>query len=128
MKKILILSANPKDTSKLRLDKEVQEIEAGLERCKYRDQFQIISKWAVRPDTLRQALLDHEPEIVHFCGHGSGVEGLALENEFGETQLVNTSSIEELFKLFKGKIKCVILSQPKRTSEPKLIISRCPSM
>lgn len=110
MKKILILSANPQDTSKLRLDKEVREIETGLERSKYREQFQIISKWAVRPETLRQALLDHEPEIVHFCGHGSGADGLALENEFGETQLVSTSSLEELFELFKGKIKCVILN------------------
>ncbi|BDA67786.1 hypothetical protein CAL7716_019520 [Calothrix sp. PCC 7716] len=110
MKKILILSANPKDTSKLRLDEEVQEIEAGLERCKHRSEFEIISKWAVRPDTLRQALLDHEPEIVHFCGHGAGVDGLALENKFGETQLVSTNSLGGLFKLFEGKIKCVILN------------------
>ncbi|WP_414625143.1 AAA-like domain-containing protein [Calothrix sp. CCY 0018] len=110
MKKILILSANPKDTSKLRLDEEVREIEAGLERCKYRQHFQIISKWAVRSDTLRQALLDHEPSIVHFCGHGSGSQGLALENKSGEMQLVSTSSLAGLFGLFKGKIKCVVLN------------------
>ena len=110
MKKILILSANPKDTSKLRLDEEVQEIEAGLERCKHRSEFEIISKWAVRPDTLRQALLDHEPEIVHFCGHGAGVDGLALENKLGKMQIVSTSSLGGLFKLFEGKIKCVILN------------------
>jgi AAA-like domain/CHAT domain len=110
VKKILILSANPKDTSKLRLDEEVREIEVGMERCKYREQFKIISKWAVRPDTLRQALLDHEPSIVHFCGHGSGTQGLALENKSGEMQLVSTSSLEGLFKLFKGKIKCVVLN------------------
>ncbi len=110
MKKILILSANPKNTSKLRLDEEVREIEAGLERCKYREQFQIISKWAVRSDTLRQALLDHEPLIVHFCGHGSGVQGLALENKLGEMQLVSTSSLAGLFEQFKGKIECVVLN------------------
>ena len=110
MKKILILSANPKDTSKLRLDEEVQEIEAGLERCKYREEFKIVSKWAVRPDTLRQALLDHEPVIVHFCGHGAGVDGLALENKSGDMQLVSTSSLGGLFKLFEGKIKCVVLN------------------
>jgi hypothetical protein len=39
VKKILILSANPKDTSQLRLDEDVREIEAGMERCKYRDRF-----------------------------------------------------------------------------------------
>ncbi len=110
MKKILILSANPKDTSKLRLDEEVREIEAGLERCKYREQFQIISKWAVRSDTLRQALLEHEPSIVHFCGHGSGSQGLALENKSGDMQLVSTNSLAGLFGLFKGKIECVVLN------------------
>jgi hypothetical protein len=110
VKKILILSANPKDTSKLRLDEEVREIEAGMERCKYREQFKIISKWAVRPDTLRQALLDHEPLIVHFCGHGAGTKGLALENKSGEMQLVSTNSLAGLFELFKGKIKCVVLN------------------
>ena len=110
VKKILILSANPKNTSKLRLDEEVREIEAGLERCKYREQFQIISKWAVRSDTLRQALLDREPSIVHFCGHGSGTQGLALENKLGEMQLVSTNSLAELFGLFKGKINCVVLN------------------
>jgi hypothetical protein len=110
VKKILILSANPKDTSKLRLDEEVREIEAGLERCKYREQFQIISKWAVRSETLRQALLDHEPLIVHFCGHGSGTQGLALENKAGEMQLVSTSSLTGLFELFKGRVKCVVLN------------------
>ncbi len=55
MKKILILSANPTNTEKLRLDEEVREIQAGLERAKIREQFEIITKWAVRPDDLRRA-------------------------------------------------------------------------
>jgi hypothetical protein len=73
MKKILILTANPKNTDKLRLDEEVREIEEGLQRSRRRDQFEIISRWAVRPDDLRRALLDHEPQIVHFSGIGSKV-------------------------------------------------------
>lgn len=110
MKKILILSANPTDTTKLRLDEEVREIQAGLERAKKREQFEIICKWAVRPDDLRRALLDHEPHIVHFSCHGMGTDGLALENNLGETQLVTTDALARLFKLFKGKIECVLLN------------------
>ncbi|WP_347566270.1 CHAT domain-containing protein [Scytonema sp. UIC 10036] len=90
VKKILILSANPKDKNKLRLDEEVREIQAGLERARRREQFEIISKMAVRPNDLRRALLDHEPQIVHFSGHGTGSTGLALENNSGELQLVST--------------------------------------
>ncbi len=109
MKKILILSANPTNTNKLRLDEEVREVEAGLERSKSRDQFQIISKWAVRPNDLRRALLDHKPEIVHFSGHGAGSQGLALENNSGQMQLVKTKTLAGLFELFDS-IECVLLN------------------
>ncbi|MBH8555621.1 AAA-like domain-containing protein [Nostocaceae cyanobacterium CENA357] len=110
MKKILILSANPTNTNKLRLDEEVREIQAGLERARSREQFEIITKWAVRPDDLRRGLLDHEPEIVHFSGHGAGNQGLVLENNAGQMQLVSTESLARLFKLFKDKIECVLLN------------------
>ncbi|MDF5722792.1 MAG: AAA-like domain-containing protein [Rhizonema sp. PD37] len=109
MKKILLLSANPINTSKLRLDEEVREIQAGLERAKQRYEFEIISKLAVRVDDLRRALLDYEPEIVHFSGHGVGSEGLALENSSGLMQLVSAEALARLFKLFP-QIECVVLN------------------
>ena len=46
--KILILAANPKGTSKLRLDEEVRAIKLRLKLAKGRDDFQIESEWAVR--------------------------------------------------------------------------------
>lgn len=110
MKKILILTANPKNTDKLRLDEEVREIQAGLERAQRRDQFEIVTRWALRVDDLRRALLDHEPQIVHFSGHGAGEHGLALENSSGQMQLVSTESLARLFKLFKDTIECVVFN------------------
>ena len=110
MKKILILTANPKSSDKLRLDEEVREIQEGLQRSRSRDQFEIISKWAVRPDDLRRALLDHEPQIVHFSGHGAGEKGLILENNAGQMKQVSSPSLARLFKLFKEKVECVLLN------------------
>ncbi|MBD0263972.1 MAG: adenylate cyclase, partial [Tolypothrix sp. Co-bin9] len=72
MKKILILSANPTNTDWLRLDEEIREIKTALKRSKYRDNFEVITEGAVRIDDLRRALLDSEPQIVHFSGHGTG--------------------------------------------------------
>ncbi len=95
---------------KLRLDEEVREIQAGLERAKIREQFEIITKWAVRPADLRRALLDHQPEIVHFSGHGEGEQGLVLEDDHGQLQLVSTESLGRLFRLFQDKIECVLLN------------------
>ncbi|MBD1884721.1 pentapeptide repeat-containing protein [Microcoleus vaginatus] len=110
VKKILILTANPQNIDKRRLDAEVREIQTGLERAKKRDQFEIISKWAVRPDDLRRALLDYEPQIVHFSGYGSATEGLALENELGQLQMVSTAALAKLFEVFKDKVECVLLN------------------
>lgn len=84
MKKILILSANPKNTDKLRLDQEVREIKAALKRANNREQFEIVTSEAIRVEDLRRALLEHQPAIVHFSGHGSGSTGLALENNSGQ--------------------------------------------
>lgn len=110
MRKILILAANPKNTNQLRLDEEVREIQEGLQRSRSRDQFEIVSRWAVRPGDLRRALLDHEPQIVHFSGHGAGAEGLALESNTGQVKLVSGKALAGLFKLVQENVDCVLLN------------------
>ncbi len=87
MKKILVLSANPVDTSRLRLDEEVREIQESLKRSNCRDEFKIVSLVALRVADLRRGLLDHSPSIVHFSGHGES-QGLILENDVGQKHLV----------------------------------------
>lgn len=110
MKNILILSANPINTDKLRLDEEVREIRAALERAQNREAFKLIPIGAVRIDDLRQMLLDNNPQIVHFSGHGTGTDGLILENTSGNMQIVSTASLSDLFELFKEHVECVLLN------------------
>lgn len=135
-KVILFLAAQPIATARLRLDEEVREIEAGLQRSKHRDRFDLKQRWAVRPADLRRALLDHKPEIVHFAGHGQGSlssaadgeetrkltpintpihpvkspeAGLILEDQAGQPKLVSTEALAALFALFES-VKCVVLN------------------
>jgi DNA-directed RNA polymerase specialized sigma24 family protein len=110
IKKILFLASNPKDTSSLRLDQEVREIETGLQRSKHRDNFSLIQKWAVRSRDLRQALLDVKPQIVHFSGHGSSSGGIILENVTGESHLLPSEALAEIFELFSDEVECVVLN------------------
>ncbi|MGB6300988.1 MAG: CHAT domain-containing protein [Rivularia sp. (in: cyanobacteria)] len=115
-----MLAANPKTTSPLRLDEEVREIDAGLQRASNGKGFNLQVRWAVRVRDVSQALLNFNPQIVHFCGHGGGDNGLALEDETGRLQYVSTAAIAELFELFSQKnqnnnqnnknIECVILN------------------
>lgn len=108
--KILVLAANPRDTDTLQLDKEIREIDTRLRLSKDRDQFNVKQKWAVRIEDIRQALLDFEPQIVHFCGHGAGTDGLIVENETRKSQFVSTEAWVKLFQFFEPKIECVLLN------------------
>ena len=110
VKTILILASNPKNTSQLRLDEEVREIDAGLQRAKKRELFDLKQRWAVRSQEVYQALLDFKPQIVHFSGHGSGDDGLFLEDENGNLKLVDTEALAKLFELFSDTIECVVLN------------------
>ena len=105
--RILILSANPKDTSRLRLDEEVREIEHGLQRSQQRDEFEVRQEWATRPQDIRRAVLDFKPNLVHFCGHGEGEPGIVFEDETGNKQVVSAEALAGFFKLFSDQVKCL---------------------
>lgn len=107
---ILILAANPKNTSRLRLEEEVREIDAALQRAKHHDKFVLKQRWAVQPRDIMQAMLDIKPQFVHFSGHGTGDAGLAFENETGQAKLVNGEALAVLFSLFADEVKCIVLN------------------
>ncbi|MBD2772427.1 GUN4 domain-containing protein [Iningainema tapete] len=109
-RKILLLSANPKGTSQLRLDEEMREIKEGLRRSKKRDLYLIDTAEAVRYRDIHRAILDYEPHIIHFCGHGAGEEGLAFEDETGQIKLVDAKALADLFQLFADQVECVVLN------------------
>lgn len=109
IKKILILAANPKDTSRLRLDQELRDIEEGLQRSQKRDQFSLKQQLAVRPRDIQRALLDFNPQIIHFSGHGTE-ERLIFEDDSGKSKLVSGDALAGLFELFADRIECVVLN------------------
>lgn len=115
MQKILILAANPKDTSRLRLDQELRDIEEGLRRAQHRDEFAFAQRLAVRPRDIQRAMLEETPQIVHFSGHGEGAEGLVFEDETGQAKLVSGAALANLFALFAdpaepNPVHCVVLN------------------
>ncbi|MEG4101255.1 nSTAND1 domain-containing NTPase, partial [Microcoleus sp. Pol17_C1] len=111
VKTILILAANPTNTPPLRLDAEIREIDEGLRRANKREQYKLVQKWAVRSRDFYRAILDYQPNIVHFCGHGAGADGIVLEDDTGKMALVQTNALASMFKLFAKKgVECVILN------------------
>ncbi|MCF3588233.1 CHAT domain-containing protein [Planktothrix agardhii 1029] len=111
VKTILILAANPKNTAPLRLDEEIREIDEGLRRANQRHQYKLEQKLAVRSRDFYRAILDYQPQIVHFCGHGAGQDGIVLEDDTGKMVLLETKTLASMFKLFaKKSVECVVLN------------------
>lgn len=110
MIRILFLSASPTNEARLRVDQEAREIQEKLQLAKMRENFEYQIRLAVRPDDLTQALLDVEPRIVHFAGHGSASGALFLENELGKSHPVEPETLASLFRLVSEQVECVLLN------------------
>jgi CHAT domain len=108
--RILFLSASPTNEARLRVDQEAREIQEKLQLAKMRPNFESHIRVAVRPDDLTQALLDVEPRIVHFAGHGSATGALFLENRMGDSHPVKPETLASLFKLVSEQVACVLLN------------------
>mgnify|MGYP001147377746 CR=1 FL=1 len=103
VKTILIVLANPANTLRLRLDEEAREIDAAFRRADKRKQFNLAQKWAVRSRDFFQAILDYQPQIVHFCGHSAGEDGIFVS--------LRSTSLKELLKVSKIGIVSSLLDK-----------------
>jgi formylglycine-generating enzyme required for sulfatase activity len=106
--KILILASNPRKD--LNLDREIRDLQQVIERSHNRQQFEVEDALAVRVGDLHDLLFKHRPEIVHFCGHGSGKQGLVFEGNEGGEHWVEAEALSDLFRLFASNVGCVLLN------------------
>lgn len=106
--KILILASNPRKD--LNLDHEIRDLRDVIERSHNHEEFDVEDALAVRVKDFQDLLFRHKPQIVHFCGHGSGSQGLVFEGNNGEEQWVRAEALSDLFRLFSSDIECVLLN------------------
>lgn len=107
---ILFLAADPMDASRLRLGEELREIQEKLQLAKLREQFELHQRTSVRPTDISQALLDVQPQIVHFSGHGTSTGALCFENQVGQVHLVQPDALAALFEQFTHQVICILLN------------------
>ena len=149
--KILFLAANPQGTTRLRLGQEVRKIREVLRRS----QFDLRERSEVRSADVRQAMLDLNPWIVHFSGHGEGREfggatersptlrkmnldeeadsevsqaaiGLVFEDEGGKPKRVSGEALAGLFQQFTGCVECVVLNSCYSAAQAEAIARHIP--
>lgn len=117
--RILILSSEPANTPRLRLNAEIREVVDSIRRSWAVQRFSWDYRAASRPRDLPRALLEYRPHVVHFCGHsqivqgigaGPDLVGLIMEDERGQPRFVHAAVLADLFALFGEHLRCVILN------------------
>ncbi len=107
---ILFLAADPTDASRLRLGEELREIQEKLQLARLRERYELHQRLSVRPADISQALLDIQPQIVHFSGHGSAMGALCFESQTGEIFPILPDALAALFEQFANQVSCVVLN------------------
>lgn len=107
---LLFLAADPTNASRLRVGEELREIQEKLQLAQLREQFELHQRMSVRPADISQALLDVQPQIVHFSGHGTSAGALCFENQIGEIQFIQPEALAALFEQFASQVECVVLN------------------
>ncbi len=147
--KVLFLGANGLDTGRLRIAAELRDVRAEIERAKERKQIDIRAELAIRPVDLSRVLLDEQPDVVHFSGHGVQLRvdasrsprqtrefaadddapevpppaessALLLENQGGGSIAVSPDALAELFGILKSQ-RCVVLNACFSASQAEAI-------
>ncbi|MBC7876984.1 MAG: TIR domain-containing protein [Anaerolineales bacterium] len=109
-KKVLFLASNPSQTQQLKLDEEIRSIGEKIRASEYRDNLDLVSHFATRPDDLQQMLLVNRPTIVHFSGHGNKDGEIILMDNNRKPKSVNAAALKSLFKTLKDNVRVVILN------------------
>lgn len=111
---ILYLTASPNDPDlelpPLRTDLEMKKVKERLQLSRTRDQYRIEFCPASEWDDLSQALVDYDPQVVHFAGHGDSDGNLLLEDAVGGVALTTPEGLASLFGLHRATITCVIVN------------------
>jgi hypothetical protein len=106
MPKLLILASNPRRDLN-NLYREVSDLTDALQRF---GKFELRFGFDACPEDLQRKITEHRPQIVHFCGHGAGEDGLVFQSKDGQEQLVSTETLARVFKIFANEINCAVLN------------------
>lgn len=110
--KLLYLASNPTSTDQLALSREARRIEDRLRAGKPRrvNAIEIVPRWAVRRSELQRLLLEEEPHVLHFSGHGSGRARLLFEDDGGNIAPLEARALVSLIGRLKRRLQLVVLN------------------
>jgi hypothetical protein len=106
--KLLFLAASPHDNVALRTAEEARAIDLALRQAAH--PISIMNHGAVQVADLQPLLLRHQPQLVHFSGHGAASQTILLQDAQGKSAPVPAHALRDLFRLSQPQVRCVVLN------------------
>lgn len=125
---ILMLTANPKGTTALELNEEINAVEEAHQKGTQRSKFFFKPILNTKKEQLLDVLLTQSPQIVHFSGHGTGRAGLIFYGENGEADMVQGQKLARLFSRFSNQISCIVLNACYSEVQAQTIAQHIPNV
>lgn len=108
MPKLLALLSNPDNEVKLRMDREIKEINGRISH-KVSHDFECKQVPAINIDELPGLLIKEKPELLHFSGHGDKSQ-LCFEDKVGKSKNISSEAIQTIFKEVGHYITCLLIN------------------
>lgn len=118
---VLLAGASPRDKVELALDAEFDLIERAVRLGSHRDRLRIVLSHDTETSELVQKMLDDDPSVVHFSGHGNERAELYFEDADGQSVAVDAETLRQMFAAFTGVVRCVVLNACYSATQAEVI-------
>ena len=105
--RVLYLGANSSSDEQLALAEEVRVIQQRLQRTLH--QFEFISKQAVRPEHVQEALDEHQPHVVHVISH-AGTRRSSLVGNDHKPHWVSGNALRMVLHAAAQRVRLLVLN------------------
>jgi hypothetical protein len=106
----LFIASNPRGTKALSLEEEFRDIAVRLKVDGLRERVRLLPRLAARSDDLMEGLLEEEPDVVHFSGHGEANGALVVVGADGQPHEVSVQALAALFSAVNSPVRIVVLN------------------
>ena len=107
---LFLASAPSRNRAPLRLYEDVHAIGHALRESRAGDRVRLMPSFVGRTRDLQDALLRHDPLIVHLAGHGDDPCALYLGDKEGRERRVGSEALAMLFGMLREWIRVVIVN------------------